>query len=295
MKPSAMARVCAPLLAIVISCACARGLSHAQAQRVIESNPLVNPSADHVVVDAISLSSDTEAIVRATIADQTINLKFRRYDTGWTWEFMETKGGGWIAPDQGVGQIRESNRQLRIVQWFAKNEEAYRKTIEVIDAYTGLLGTTFVDPRTEENWRSVRKLTHKNPTETDAWGSEVLVRFVDDERAVLFLKKVVFLSSGPDKQKGTDDDVVCVATGRRTVEYDERIWTYDLSWVVPEGLRSIVSSHVTKTFASVEYSKLIKQMTGATPTTEPATGGMRSPVFALLCLLAQTFAQCERA
>ena len=43
----------------------------------------------------------------------------------------------------------------------------------------------------------------------DGWGSEILRHFDSAER------KATFVSIGPDKQKGTDDDVICFVSGRR--------------------------------------------------------------------------------
>ena len=73
-----MKQICVALSVLAALSACARGLSHQQAQHIIESSPLVKPSDDHVAVDAISSPSPAEAIVRATIAGETVNLKFRK-------------------------------------------------------------------------------------------------------------------------------------------------------------------------------------------------------------------------
>lgn len=220
----------------LLACACNRGLSHDEAVRVISTNKSLRPT-DNVAVNGISSSAPNEAIVRTTIAGETMNLKLRRFDTGWTWEFAETKGGGWIAPDLAVAQVRESNRQRRIVEWVAKNAVLYRNTIIRIDDYSSLLGT---------------KAFQLIETMPDTWDSEVVVQSHDDNN------EYVFLSKGPDKQAGTDDDVVCVVKRRLAVD-GMRMWTYDKSWVVPEGLDAVVSPHVTKTFGSVQYVKLLPQ------------------------------------
>ena len=49
--------------------------------------------------------SEAEAIARVAIDGHVLNLKFRRYDDGWRWEFAETKAGGWIAPDVVAQQL----------------------------------------------------------------------------------------------------------------------------------------------------------------------------------------------
>jgi hypothetical protein len=192
-----------------------------------------------VVVDAIPSSSQTEAIVRATIAGETTNLKFLKSDTGWTWEFVETKGGEWIAPDLGIGQVREADRQRRIVDWVRKNQDSYRKTIEVIGAHTEHLSTTAAEPRAVADWLKVRTFADDSllarlnvgarigvdrkyvealisPTATDARGSEVLVRFADDGRRL-------FQNNGPDKQLGTDDDIICSKSASLDVRCGGRV------------------------------------------------------------------------
>jgi hypothetical protein len=287
-----MKRACILLSVLSLASGCSHGLSHEQAQQLIESNALVRPAEDHVVVDAVSMSSQTEAIVRATIAGQTSNLKFRKFDTGWAWEFMETRNGGWIAPDVGVGQIRETNRQRRIVEWVTKNQDAYQRTIEGLDGYSDGLPNRIDTPFTVTEWRRMRMFlgeielrsiedsqrhpegyepdaitplaierrrrraqARMAPTASDAWGSEFLINFDFSEH------QAVFLSVGPDKQKATDDDVMCVAKGRKEA-FEGGIgglrWAYDKSWVLPEGLDAVVAPHFTKTFGSVQYRKLLR-------------------------------------
>src|SRR5262249_33645132 len=90
-----------------------------EAKRVVESNQVIRRADDHVMIDAISQSSPTEAVVRASISGEMTNLKFRRYDTGWSWEFVETKAGGWIAPDQAIIELREPARLKRVAEWVA--------------------------------------------------------------------------------------------------------------------------------------------------------------------------------
>jgi hypothetical protein len=285
-----MKRICALLPLLVLLSGCARALSHEQAQHIIESNPLIRPADDHVAVVALSASSPTEAIVRATIASETVNLKFRKYDTGWAWEFVETKGGGWIAPDVGVGQIRESNRQRRVVEWVAKNQDAYRKTIEAVDVYSNVIDLPHLinAPFTVAEWLRLRKmfgemalrliddslhhpkayapdavtpegierrrqaaLARLATSASDAWGSELLLNFDAGER------QAVFLSPGPDKQKGTDDDVMCVAKGRKEIDPDVGLrWTYDKSWRVPEGpMASTRTSGTRPTARAIRLSR----------------------------------------
>src|SRR5262249_37613613 len=113
------AGVCCSAIVIVSTLACNRGLSSDEAKRVVESNQVIRRADDHVMIDAISQSSPTEAVVRASISGEMTNLKFRRYDTGWSWEFVETKAGGWIAPDQAIIELREPARLKRVAEWVA--------------------------------------------------------------------------------------------------------------------------------------------------------------------------------
>jgi hypothetical protein len=95
----AMKGTASVILSVLCSCilgGCNRGLTSDEAKRVIENKILAYHS---VSVDAISSSSPTEAIVRATIGDAvTVNLKLRKDDKGWIWESVETKGGSWVDP-----------------------------------------------------------------------------------------------------------------------------------------------------------------------------------------------------
>jgi hypothetical protein len=127
---------------------------------------------------------------------------------------------------------------LNLIEDSKRNPRAYRP-----DAIT---------PERIERRRQ-QALAQLAPTASDAWGSELWLSFdVGDHRAI-------FLSLGPDKQKGSADDVVCVINGRKEADnVDGWHWTFDKSWIVPEGLDAVVSSHVTRTFGSVEYSKLVK-------------------------------------
>lgn len=121
-------RLLIPAVVLFLASGCARGLDHDEAKRVIEQNALIKPAADNVTVDAISSTSPTEAVVRTTIAGNNLNLKFRRFDKGWTWEFVETKAGGWIAPDVAMGQIREEQRTTAVADWAEKHKAAYAAT-----------------------------------------------------------------------------------------------------------------------------------------------------------------------
>jgi hypothetical protein len=117
------------VLALASLSACgSKELTRDEAKSVIQKHSLIRPT-DNVAVDAISSTSPTEAFVRASFAGSTTNLKFRRFDTGWTWEFVETKTGGWVAPDVAIGEIRENNRQAAL-KWAQEHKEPYVKTAQ---------------------------------------------------------------------------------------------------------------------------------------------------------------------
>lgn len=275
------------ILAAVALSTCSKDLTRDDAKRLIASNSLIR-SGDDVSIEAISSSSPTESIIRARIAGTATNLKFRRYDSGWVWEFVETKAGGWIAPDMAMAQIRETNRQPRIVEWAAKTSTDYLKTLLMIDRTTNSLpaldSMTFsvagwlemrrkmadilqhVDDEWKRNPNSFPGLTadrvamndeevvQLNNLETpDAWGHPVLGNFeLGDHKAAI-------VSLGPDGQQSTPDDVICIVTGSKLYEDGRYLWRYRKHWQVPEGLQNAMADYVsTKAGGTVEYAKLIQ-------------------------------------
>ncbi len=95
------------VLCSCILAGCSRGLTSDEAKRVIEQNKIL--AYHSVSVEAISASSQTEAIVRATIGGaSTVNLKLRKFDKGWIWESVETKGGSWMDPGLALTPLIES-------------------------------------------------------------------------------------------------------------------------------------------------------------------------------------------
>jgi len=85
--------------------ACNSGLSRDEALRGIKTHTTIR-ATDEISIDGISQGAPNEAIVRATLLGRTTNLKFRRFDSEWTWEFVETKVGGWIPPEAAVMESR---------------------------------------------------------------------------------------------------------------------------------------------------------------------------------------------
>lgn len=277
----------------IVTFGCGGGLTAKQAETVINANSSIRPNSDAVRVEAISQEAGrNEAIVRATIGGSTLNFKLRKYDTGWQWEFVETQGGTWIAPNIAIAEVREKNRQPRVAAWARQNSDAYAKTLEVLDDYSDNLPFLPAKPFTVVEWLNERHFEAKilgdmyvgltrevtagkhpfvvadqkaalaagmarvaalgDDSAKDAWGNEILLNFNGDERSA------VFLSPGPDKVKNTDDDVICVAKGEKTWDEGER-WVYRKTWRLPEGLDSVVQPYLTeKKRGSVEYAKLIK-------------------------------------
>jgi hypothetical protein len=249
------------LFAVLVAGGCARGLDHQEAKRVIEQNALITPAADHVVVDGISPTSATEAVVRARLADNTLNLKFRRFDRGWTWEFVETKSGGWIAPDVAMGQIREQQRADAAAAWAAGQKDTYAataKNVYLVTVYHVDNPTLTANPVAKKQFtRGLIALFSKGKDPEsrqrlavmtsdrvlDAWGSEIRETFDPKNNG-----EWLVLSPGADRQAGTADDLSCLNTFTQGYEDGRMVWNHFRVWSVPEGLGSVVEPLVDKRF-----------------------------------------------
>lgn len=248
-----------------ISAACASGLSAERAKAAVQDSALIRQT-DTVSVDAVSATNDTEAIARTTINGRTINLKFRRYDKGWTWEFVETKGGGWIAPDLAIAQMREEERTAAAAKWAEQHKDAYSKTASVVNIMSiyvpnprqGIYADVWLQQRRQfagffKNGRDPERfaiLSNDHPL--DAWGEEIQGRFDASKNIAL-----VF-SSGPDKKGGTEDDLACMSTFRPGFEDGRQVWHRDVTWVLPEGLGSLVQPYADDLLDKIEFTKVIK-------------------------------------
>ena len=128
MRPWTIAIVLAALCG-----ACSGGkLSSEEALRVIRSNSTIT-TKDTVAVEAVSQAEGAaEAIVKAKVNAATMNLKLRRYDKGWQWEFAETNGGSWIAPHLALEPMREEERLARAAEWAKPHLEKYALTATVL-------------------------------------------------------------------------------------------------------------------------------------------------------------------
>jgi hypothetical protein len=257
-------------LALCLASGCARGLDHEEAKRVIEQNPLIKPAADNVKVDAISSTSATEAVVRATIAENNLNLKFRRFDKGWTWEFVETKAGGWIAPDVAMGQIREEQRAVAAAAWAAKHKEAYAATarkVWLVSVYHVDNPTVMANPALKKQLdkglvaifserrgdpdAKERLQVLTSDRVLDAWGSEIGGKFDPKSNGEWLL-----VSPGADKQLGTADDLLCLNTFTRGYEDGRMVWNHSRAWTVPEGLAEAVEPHLDKRSDTMAITKM---------------------------------------
>ena len=241
--------------------ACSRGLTHDEAKTVIERNGLAGRQRlTGFPVHAL--------MVRATIRGRTANLKFRRFDKGWTWEFVETKAGGWIATDIAIGQIREEDRSAAASVWADQHKAAYVSTASAINILTiyvpnptdGLDVMTWMKQRRRfaeffkkrPDGPQDRVVVLANDHPADAWGSELLANFDSNNNAALIL------STGPDKIKGTEDDLVCFSKFRRDIEDGRMVWARDKTWKLPEGLGSVVEPFTDKQTDKIEYTKVAK-------------------------------------
>jgi hypothetical protein len=262
--------ICGLSMSIV---ACTRGLTHDRATAVIVANKLIR-ATDNVSVEALSESSATETIVRATIAGEEVNLKFRKFDKGWTWEFVETATGGWVAPDVAIGQIREEHRTSAAAKWAAQRAEGYRSTAMTISLmalydvpnpaqrqdlvawkrFRGSLVDMFKrrqDMKEEDRSARLRVLT--GDRQIDAWGGEI------DTTADTNSGAAVVSSAGPDKVKGNEDDILCESTFGRGFEDGRVIWEQHKRWSVPEDLGdAVMNEFFDKSTDRVEFTEVIK-------------------------------------
>jgi len=269
------------LISLFIFCACSKRLSANEANRLVAAHPLAK-GLEPIATEAISTASDTEAITRTKIGDAVVNLKFRRYDTGWMWEFVETKGGGWIAADEALKTFQEAARQKRVDAWVTKNGDAYHQTVATMDAYSDnmprrtdwelsfqrwqYLRNFWVesskrlaaDPELKDEERRKRLLNsveRNSKPAHDAWGQEILIHFDDRQR------RATFLSTGPDRIQKTPDDVVCLVTGQRAWDssYEKVLWDYTKQWWLPEGLQSAIDKAIdTPENRKAEFSKVVE-------------------------------------
>ena len=94
----------------------------------------------------------------------------------------------------------------------------------------------------------------------DSWGCEILVGFDESDRTA------TFVSNGPDKKKGTNDDVICMAKGLREWDtlYDAAMFNYYKSWLVPEGLSAVTGPYLAphRKRGEVECVRLIEPQRG---------------------------------
>lgn len=264
-----MKRIVMLALVLITVGACSTHLTDSTAEQAIASNSLIDQRSDAVRVEAISQASgSTEAIVRAVIAGTRLDLKMRKFDNGWSWEAVETKGGNFVTTDVAMAELRENQRQQRAVRWASEHLLEYADSAKAVNIYVNSLpSSTIMGIR--EGWFKMRELSVRgaksgNWTEAqrrdrikmfsepamDAWGQEVLMAF--DEASQM----ATFLSVGPDEAKGTEDDVVCVAAGQRVWSApDERqIWEYQRTWRLPEHLGKAVAPYLEKG-DRVEFSK----------------------------------------
>ncbi len=263
----------ASLLSAVLLMACNSKLSSAEAERVISANPKALEIGS-VRVEAVSQADGSnEAIARVALGDTKLNAKLRQYDKGWEWEFVETTAGTWLPPERVIAELSEQQRLKRATAWANERAAQYQQTIAAMDAYSGNL------PRPPEaafniiEWDKRRKMSasaYRNiapsaeRTKTaeslespavDAWGNEVLLNFDSSTRTA------TFVSMGPDKQKGTPDDVICVSKGYRNWDdfYDKVLWDYRKTWRVPEGLQGAIDRAVEEPEdRKAEFSRVVE-------------------------------------
>ena len=265
------------LLAVVIAMqtACAgTSLSADEATTLVKAHTATRPT-DQVKASAVSQAKGAvEAIAKVDVNGTSYNFKFRRYDKIWRWEFAETVGGQWIAPDVVMGEIHENARLAQAKEWAARHQKPYAQTIETLDGLCGVLPgyagrlddaavvgfrrmllrrITALEPHSAVRAQLLPLLQDELPT--DAWGHRIELRINSDKRTGFFV------SAGLDAKTGTADDLICVAEGRRGVDSDGDLrWEYTEHWSAPEGLESVVSPRLDAgNYARAEYTKVIAE------------------------------------
>lgn len=265
----------------MMSAGCGHQLKAPEADRLVSAHPKAQ-GLTPITTEAVSSTSDTEAITRTKIVDQILNLKFRRYDNGWRWEFAETKGGGWIAAEEVLGSLQEAARVKRANVWATSHAADYQNTIAAMDRYSesmprltskSLTFTTWNEHRhlladfskqilaidkaidAERRARLESEIASVDQPAMDAWNHEILLAFDDSKR------QATFLSIGPDGKKATADDVLCLVTGRR--EWDssrnEAVWEYTKQWLLPEGLQGAIDAAIKQPAnRKAEFSKAVE-------------------------------------
>ena len=81
--------------------------------------------------------------------------------------------------------------------------------------------------------------------------------------------RLIRLSMGPDKTKGTRDDIACIGKFRRDVEDGRFVSAKDVSWSLPEGLGSLVEEYTDKPYGKIEYTKAVKPEASRGLTSKP--------------------------
>jgi hypothetical protein len=259
----------------VLQVACTRGgLDAATATNAIKHHRSILPT-DSVSVQAISQPTpEGEAIVKTSIDGTVYNLKLRRYDTGWQLEFAETKSGSWIDADVIIVAEHEKQRAARATEWAAKNKDQYRQTAALLVRLSSGL------PRRPDRdlslgwlegkaWEEGMIKSSKRPPEEkqrllkdyivdppDAWGTPTKSNFDSGSRVA------TFLSAGPNKKLGDNDDIALVNVGRQEwdASYRTTLWNYYKSWVMPEGLDDVVAGNVdTSHGGRIESRKVMQE------------------------------------
>ncbi|MGE3519253.1 MAG: hypothetical protein AB7J63_09905, partial [Vicinamibacterales bacterium] len=229
MRPAIGVVVFASQLLLLCSCG-PRALDATAALAAIEQNPAsTDLGTKGLQIEGIAQADGSaEAIARVKVDETSQNWRFRRYDTGWQWEMVETRSGGWIDAEAAARNIVESRRLARAMDWASRNRSDYEQTFRSMDDFSQNLPRRTEVPLNVETWDQGRSIMAAlvrhgglSPVEKeerlkslegpmfDAWGSEILMSFNDESRSA------TFLSVGADKLKGTNDDVICVVSGAK--------------------------------------------------------------------------------
>jgi hypothetical protein len=264
------------LAVIAATSACSpSALSPQEALEAIRTNAAILKTDKIAVVGVSHAPPATEAIAKTDVNGSIMNLKLRRYDKGWQWEFAETKGGTWIEPSLALAPMREEVRLARAKAWAEPQLSKYSETAEALeamrDACTPFANESldlfsFVKRRGQlaalygrfsknkpEHLARFKRLYRDDPV-LDAWGRAVAWEFKSDER------RAVFRSSGADGEPSADDVGLLLTPRPEWDSYREAtLYRYTRHWLVPEGLETAVKEHLDKEVGDlVETVKVIR-------------------------------------
>jgi hypothetical protein len=181
------------LVACIILCSCAANrLSHNEARRKINEIGRSKLIPDAIEVRRIVSQSENEAIAEATI---TLAFQFKRANPSSDWKVEAVRLGDrdWISLDELLNAVNEGRQRTtaKSMQELATGIEKYRTTngalpnAQDIVALTDILHPNYMTQLVRE----------------DGWGNPIIYEVTGGSTFRL-------ISIGPDRRRGTLDDIV---------------------------------------------------------------------------------------